>query len=244
MSTPFQNRLVGTIIVAAAIIIFLPDIFDGEKKSHQTDFEAIPQAPKFSSSGSPKTFPQDKLTVRVNNEESDEQAIDNIVSQYSSNIKNEEKKISSPTTISKNKTSSTTKNSSNTSKQKNQSETIIASGKTQTSTTKTPKAKVPKIKMTNAQEKSKNLPEKAVVAHAWVIHLGSFRHKQNVKELLAKLKKNGYVAFTKPIKTKNGRLTKVFIGPELIKSSLDKKLPKLMTLTGVKGKVARYNANK
>ncbi|WP_371186296.1 SPOR domain-containing protein [Thalassotalea maritima] len=43
MSTPFQNRLVGTIIVAAAAVIFLPSFFDGEKKAYQAQFEAIPQ---------------------------------------------------------------------------------------------------------------------------------------------------------------------------------------------------------
>ena len=77
---------------------------------------------------------------------------------------------------------------------------------------------------------------------AWVIQLGSFRHKNNVDDLVAKLKKNGYVAFTKPIKTKNGTLTKVFVGPELIKSSLEKKIPLLKQLTNVQGKVARFYA--
>ena len=98
----------------------------------------------------------------------------------------------------------------------------------------------------NALVESKQVtqtPEKAELTLAWVIQLGSFRHKQNVKELLKKLKANGYNAYTKPIKTKNGTLTKVFVGPELIKSSLDKKLSKLKILTNVQGKVARYQAN-
>nr|WP_246455013.1 SPOR domain-containing protein [Thalassotalea piscium] len=84
------------------------------------------------------------------------------------------------------------------------------------------------------------MPEKAVLKEAWVIQLGSFRHKKNVDDLLKKLKDNGYTAFSKPIKTRTGNLTKVFIGPELIKSSLEKKVPALKELTTVEGKVARF----
>ena len=46
MSTPFQNRLVGTIIVAAVAIIFFPDFLDGDKKTYQAEFETIPTSPK------------------------------------------------------------------------------------------------------------------------------------------------------------------------------------------------------
>ncbi len=45
-------------------------------------------------------------------------------------------------------------------------------------------------------------PSEAVNKEAWVIQLGSFRHKTNVAELVDKLKKNGYTVFTKPIQTK------------------------------------------
>ncbi len=84
------------------------------------------------------------------------------------------------------------------------------------------------------------MPEKASPQHAWAIQLGSFRHKKNVDELVNKLESAGHTAFTKPIKTKNGALTKVFVGPELIKSSLEKKIPALKALTNVQGKVARF----
>ena len=67
---------------------------------------------------------------------------------------------------------------------------------------------------------------------------------ENVAQLLLKLKDNGYTAFTKPIKTKNGTLIKVFIGPELIKSSLSKKIPALKKLTNVEGKIARFSPTK
>ena len=207
MSTPFQNRLVGTIIVSAAVIIFLTDILDGEKKSYQADFEAIPTAPAFVKKQTAKTFPQEKINTLTKTKIVDEVALDDDV------------KVAVLT------------------KDKAVSQTAELDRSSQAKPKSIPVSK----KLTKEITKA---PEKATLKRAWVIHLGSFRHKQNVKELLAKLKKNGYTAYTKPIKTKNGTLTKVFVGPELIKSSLDKKLPKLKKLTNVQGKVARYEANK
>ena len=84
MSTPFQNRLVGTIIVAAAAIIFLPDIFDGEKQSHQADFEDIPQAPKFSSSLDKKPFPEERLASLPEQKVAEEIALDDDINGKSS----------------------------------------------------------------------------------------------------------------------------------------------------------------
>jgi DedD protein len=216
---------VGTIIVSAAIVIFLPDILDGEKQSYQADFDKISAAPAFEKKQVNRTFPQEKLTRLPKQKLSEDPAIDDDVQL---DITKKNKIDSLPT---------------------NQGDVKIAVLiKDKLVDTKKEPLKSNDIKesiSSNAVQSKgvSQLPEKAVLTRAWVIHLGSFRHKQNVKELLGKLKANGYNAYTKPIKTKNGTLTKVFVGPELIKSSLDKKLSKLKTLTNVQGKVARYEAN-
>ncbi len=216
MSTPFQNRLVGTIIVAAVVIIFLPDVLDGEKKSYQADFEAIPKAEVFSGKLTNKSFPEDKLKKQKVTPVSTEIAID----EDSNETIADNKDFSSPSTVSKSTTvASTTPPVSN---------NTISTAKVNEST----------------KPVSKKLPEKAVAKEAWVIHLGSFKDKENVAQLLKKLKSKGYIAFTKPIKTKKGTLTKVIIGPELIKSTIAKKLPALKQLTGIQGKVARFEPTK
>lgn len=211
MSTPFQNRLVGTIIVAMAIIIFVPDVLDGEKQSYQADFEEIPKAPEFTGEESVKTFPQHKLAKLPKQKLSDEVALDEradegiTVNVLPKRADFANKKVaSSPAT------------------------TKIATG-------------VASDKKLAATQQG---PQKLQQAQAWVIQLGSFRHKNNVKDLLAKLKNNGYTAFTQPIKTQNGSLTKVFIGPELDKSNLEKKLSALKRLTDVQGKLARFTPSK
>lgn len=214
MSTPFQNRLVGTIIVAATIIIFLPDILDGKKNTNQADFDVIPNAPTFTGKTTQKPFPDDQLVKKedvpiLNEKAQDEQLLTN----------NEQNETAEPD-------SSITK--------------------------VTPAEKVKDIATsTNARSKTKNdaaieksvlgqQPVQAVNKEAWVIQLGTFKNKNNVTELVNKLKSNGYTVFTKPIQTKQGTLTKVFIGPELIQASLAKKVPVLKKLTNVQGKVSRF----
>jgi len=202
LSTPFQNRLVGTIIVAAVVIIFLPDVLDGEKQSHQDDFEAIPKAEVFSGKLTNQPFPEDKLVRQSITPISNEQAIDEGDSHKS-----------------------TPPSNSTTPEEKN-------------------KQVVDKPIVKTAEASKPTLPEKAVAKEAWVIHLGSFKNKENVEQLLKKLKSKGYIVFTKPIKTQKGTLTKVMIGPELIKLSMVKKLPALNELTGIQGKVAFFEPKK
>ncbi|WDE00864.1 SPOR domain-containing protein [Thalassomonas actiniarum] len=217
MSTPFQNRLVGTVIVAAAIVIFLPDWLDGEKKTYQADFEAIPEAPAFKAEQEVKRFPREKLKKPAQAPLSDEAALDDVTDD------NQQAGQTTAPGSDDIKVAALAKD-----------ENFTEAGSTAPESTKTVKVK----------EQESKPPAKAKVDVAWVIQLGSFRHKKNVDELLSKLKKNGYTAFTKPIKTQKGTLTKVFIGPELHKTSLEKKLPELKRLTKVQGKLARFYPTK
>jgi DedD protein len=70
--------------------------------------------------------------------------------------------------------------------------------------------------------------------------LGSFRHQKNVRVLLEKLENAGYRAFSRPIRTQSGLLTKVFVGPDLQKNKLEAALPHLKELTDLDGKVTRF----
>ncbi|KLV03949.1 DedD [Photobacterium aquae] len=46
MASKFQSRLVGTIILVAIGVIFLPDLFDGKKQHYQEQFASIPLKPQ------------------------------------------------------------------------------------------------------------------------------------------------------------------------------------------------------
>jgi DedD protein len=208
VSTPFQNRIVGTIIVAAAAIIFLPDVLDGDKQKNKADFDGIPNAPKFETVQSKKRFPTEKLlklpNQKISESNESEIALDEVGTRHT---------------------------------------TEYSGVETDVNNTKKPAVKITalaKDKSIKPRSVERKLPEKAIAQQAWVIQLGSFRHKNNVDELIVKLKKNGYTVFTKPIKTKKGTLIKVFIGPDLIKTTLAKQLTPLKKLTNVQGKLTRF----
>jgi DedD protein len=209
LSTPFQNRLVGTIIVAAVAIIVLPDLLDGNKKTYQDEFEKIPPPPKVEFVKDSRTFPLDRIAKVKDEILSEELALDRELpveeQQKKAEVQAQDKDIN-------------VERLNNTTVDIGEEQKVTAPINT--------------------------LPEKSVLKQAWVVHLGSFRHKKNVEKLLLKLKNNGYTAFTKPIQTKNGPLIKVIIGPELIKNSLEKKIPALKKLTGVQGKIARFYPTK
>lgn len=224
MSTPFQNRLVGTIIVAAAAIIFLPDIFDGEKKAYQAQFEAIPDSPKAIQQEPIKAFEQRKFdqlnqqkSIVSDDKAQDEQLLGNEANEANI-LEKSGKQVASHTISSTPKNKPLTKNIKEPTKEMSQKVAVTKSTKTVI----------------------KPVPKSVDKSIAYVIQLGSFRHKKNVEQLVNKLKKNGYTVFTKPIKTSAGNLTKVFIGPQLSESELQKMLPKLKSLTGVQGRVSTY----
>lgn len=206
MSTPFQNRLVGTIIVAAAAVIFLPDVFDGEKQAYQAQFESIPATPKSVPIGTKQDFPdQEVANLTLDKPLSTDTAADQ-------ELVHAEKNTSAELPVPKSNSAMIT-------------------------------AAADKNKPDNKVVKS--APIKAVAksvdkSKAYVVQLGSFKHKKNVQQLIKKLKNSGYTVYSKQINTQAGELTKVFIGPEISKASLEAKLPKLKKLTGVQGRVAVY----
>ena len=75
----------------------------------------------------------------------------------------------------------------------------------------------------------------------WVLQLGVFRNAANVNELVAKIRKAGYPAFSKPKVAVQGKPTWVYVGPNLNKDKLLSFKPELKSLTGLNGKVYPYN---
>ncbi|PSW03886.1 SPOR domain-containing protein [Photobacterium lipolyticum] len=58
MASKFQSRLVGTIILVAIGVIFLPDLFDGKKQHYQEQFASIPLQPEVSVQEGFTTIPE------------------------------------------------------------------------------------------------------------------------------------------------------------------------------------------
>lgn len=119
---------------------------------------------------------------------------------------------------------------------------------TQTGNTAQPAMVEAVIPDTNNTVTVKNTPMRQtnenLTSMAYVIQLGSFSHAANVKALQAKLKAKGFKTFTRPVKTPNGTLTKVFVGPSLNKQELQSQLPALKELTKLNGKVTQFEVTK
>lgn len=195
MTSALQNRLVGTIIIVALAVIFLPDFLDGKKESQQEAFVSVPAAPAKKPIVNPEPFPAERVANAAQRplEIVDEPAVDD--------------------------------------------DTVNT--ETAPSTAPAPQEVDDEL----ARQTVVDEPQVAEEDAGWVVQLGSFRHQKNVKQLLTKLENAGYRAFSRPIQTRSGPLTKVFVGPDLDRAKLESALPHLKEVTGLKGKVTTFNAD-
>ena len=198
MASALQNRLVGTVILVAVAVIFLPDMLDGKKTSNQDVFVNVPPAPNQKPIVNPEPFPAERVASATQRpiEIVNEPALDD----------EPEPQVATP------------------------DETVTAEVSSAGNDDL-------------ARQTVVEAPDEASTGNSWVIQLGSFRHQKNVKQLLDKLEDAGYRAFSKPIVTRSGPLTKVFVGPNLDKSTLETAIPHLQELTGLKGKVTTFSVN-
>ncbi|MCP3865600.1 MULTISPECIES: SPOR domain-containing protein [Marisediminitalea] len=198
MASALQNRLVGTVILVAVAVIFLPDMLDGKKTSNQDVFVNVPPAPNQKPIVNPEPFPAERVASATQRpiEIVNEPALDD----------EPEPQVAEP------------------------DETVTAEVSSAGNDDL-------------ARQTVVEAPDEASTGNSWVIQLGSFRHQKNVKQLLDKLEDAGYRAFSKPIVTSSGPLTKVFVGPNLDKSTLETAIPHLQELTGLKGKVTTFSVN-
>lgn len=205
MGNSFQNRLVGSIVFIALIVIFLPDLLDGKKSEYSDQFQTIPNKPKVKAIPIAPDFPEsayDEQMQQAKVQIDNEAPVDHLLENDQSEQVNDNSASEQP-------------------KQDKQDKVNSAQS-----------AKKPEPKQAPTQSQFTNA--------AWVIQLGSFGNKKNVDNLVNKLKREGYVVFTKSVTSSSGRLTKVFIGHDLDKKKLEKMLPALKQLTNLKGKLANY----
>ncbi|WP_440055565.1 SPOR domain-containing protein [Pseudoalteromonas sp. T1lg65] len=210
MNSVFINRLVGTSIVVVAAVIFIPNILDGEKIHYKEGFQAIPERPEF------KTIDlQEKLNAQAELAPKLEEPELEDIQADDDKLEDNNSQVST-TELSNNSSAETTKQSAEPAKEIAERPSTV-----EVSTLARPQSS-------------------SFTKMAYVIQLGSFSHKSNVEALTKKLKDNGFKAFTQPVKTPNGTLTKVFVGPDLNKAELEAKLPELKKLTKLNGRLTQF----
>jgi DedD protein len=225
VSSALQNRLVGTAIVVAIAVIFLPDLLDGKQESKRNLFVELPQKPTMKAVQSPAPFDvektQESATRKV--EVISEQALDdNLDSNSAPDTKAQSRSediqiVDVP----------------------QQGSDVLAEGSQETVVEDIEK-EVPETSSLQRQTVVEQDVDTLLASAGWVVQLGSFRHQKNVQDLLNRLEKAGYRAFSRPVKTNSGTLTKVFVGPDLQKGNLDKALSHLKELTQLQGRVTPF----
>jgi DedD protein len=201
-------------------VIFLPDLLDGKQESKRDLFVKLPQKPLMKTVQSPSSFDTDKVKEAATRkvEVISEQAVDD-----------------NPASI----VPAATKSESRTTDvqvpdvyQESESVAVV----------QTPEANKTKTKVTSLQQQTivEQDVDRLLTSAGWVVQLGSFRHQKNVKDLLNRLEKAGYRAFSRPVKTSSGTLTKVFVGPDLQKNNLEDALSHLKELTNLQGRVTPF----
>ncbi|MCG9723083.1 cell division protein DedD [Shewanella sp. Isolate7] len=214
VSSQFQNRLVGIIVLVALGVIFLPDILDGKKQHQEEQFAEIPLRPQAES----RLDEQDTITAIDLGEQQ---------AQFDQQMSAREANASQLPA-----------------EQQGEKETAKVEAKPETkpetkpSVTKTDVAKTDTAK-TSASNKSEPAP--ATASSAYTLQLGSFKNADNVNALVKRLRGQGYRAYTVPQKPVDGQLTKVFVGPDISKAKLQKLQTKLDKFTGLKSAVVDYN---
>lgn len=94
-----------------------------------------------------------------------------------------------------------------------------------------------------APKKEVKTPAKPVMPEpAWAIQLGAFQNAKNINSLLQKLHKAGFQAHTVPNEVIDGKLTRLFVGPDVSKEKLEQQLPRLKRLTKLDGKLLPFDA--
>lgn len=233
MSSQFQNRLVGTIVLVALGVIFLPDLLDGKKDKVQEEFAEIPLRPESRVVNAPEeSFAVEALAPLDlgDSREASEQA-DNSAAQDESLTQaqaNEDKPQTAAAQIA-------TKPDSRTETKTAAKTEAKADSKPPASAAETKPTPKPVVK---AEPKSE--PKVAQQA-AWTLQLGAFSNAANVDALVKKLRKAGFKAYTLPAKPVDGSLTKVFVGPDVSQAKVERLKVEVKALTKLDGKVLSYN---
>ena len=252
MASKFQNRLVGTVILVALVVIFLPDMLDGQKIAQKDEsFATIPLRPELEPAkpalqvSAASTLPEqhaasqqqaaaaeqwqveempDTVTLGQPSSAASPRAADPVVETQA--------KAAAPVVVAK------------------QPEPKPApkpepkpAAKPATKPESKPASQAGQIKTMDDLLQSKQLVAKAPepAQGSWILQLGAFRNKDSVNALVGKLRAAGYSAHTVPRTPVQGQINRVFIGPDVSKAKLQGIQSKVSQLTGLSGSVVAYN---
>ncbi|CDL86002.1 cell division protein DedD [Xenorhabdus cabanillasii] len=225
MASKFQNRLIGTIVLAALSVIVLPMLFDGDKKYNEEKFASIPLVPKPGdeenidsipplTQSMPSTPPEGAAEAMQAQTEEQQPGTDML---SGSSASESEPLVLPPATITK-----------------DPRQTKPESSSMQKVETK------PESRPASRPEAKPQPVEQAPQAVAYVVQLGALKNADKVNEIVARLRLSGHQVYTIPSSPVQGQLTRIYIGPNASRQALAFVLPELKELTGLQGQIKNY----
>lgn len=254
MASKFQNRLVGTVILVALVVIFLPDLLDGQKLAQKEEaFAKIPLRPELEPAR-PELQVSAASTLPAEHQVSQQQA--SAAQQW------QVEEIADPMTLANQGQGSAAQPTAPAPVEQPKSQPkpeVVAKKPVEppkpvvkpepakpAEVVKTPpKPQAGQIKSLDDLIESKmNTPTQPAPAPAqgsWILQLGAFKNVDSVNALVSKLRAAGYSAHTSPRTPVQGQLNRVFIGPDVSKAKLQGMQGRIAQMTGLSGSVVSYN---
>ncbi|MGY6368007.1 cell division protein DedD [Proteus mirabilis] len=210
MASKFQNRLVGAVVLVAVGVIFLPTLFDGDKKYNEDQFASIPLVPKPGDEQDIESIaPIEQTTTPSTPSEGVSEAM---ISEAVTGV--EQPQVSTPEVSEPQVAPSTP---------------VVEPPKVVNPPVEPPTTPPPAVSETTAPK-----------GEAWVVQLGALKNAAKVEEIIAKMHLSGYPVYTVPARPVSGKVTRIYIGPNASKAELQAMLPRLKELTGLQGEVRAY----
>ena len=237
MTSALQNRLVGTIIVVALVVIFVPELLDGEKRTNKQTFVDVPPVSQLVEVQSVDPIDSSQITAELQREE----VIDDTIAIDADEGTSDASQVTS-------EAETTNLDAANTTEEQaidNQNVALASQNNSENSDTQNNEVQDTTLEQVSSNQPAvTDLNDINIEDSGWVIHLGSFQHEKNVKSLLKTLFDAGYRTYTRPVTNSAGiKLTKVIVGPELDREKLELALPHLFEITQLKGRITPFEVS-
>ncbi|MCF3097117.1 cell division protein DedD [Aeromonas australiensis] len=259
MASKFQNRLVGTVILVALVVIFLPDLLDGHKLAQKEEaFAKIPLRPELEPAkpalqvSAASSLPADHLASQQQASAAQQWQVEEVADPMTlagqdsgaqpvttpaapAPVQPQQNAQPKPEVVAKKPV-----------EPPKPAPKPVAAKPVEVSKTPVPTKPQPgQIRSLDDLIESKlaqsTTPAAAPAQGSWILQLGAFKNVDSVNALVSKLRAAGYSAHTSPRTPVQGQLNRVFIGPDVSKAKLQGMQGRIAQMTGLSGSVVAYN---
>ncbi|MFM5843520.1 cell division protein DedD [Aeromonas sanarellii] len=266
MASKFQNRLVGTVILVALVVIFLPDLMDGNKLEQKDEaFAKIPLRPELEPAkpalqvSAASTLPAEHLASQQQASAATQWQVEEIGDTVTlANQAGTNPAVTNQAPVTQQQPVQAVAQPKPQPKPEPKPEVIARKPVEQPKPKPVPPKPVEVQKPVEAKPQAGQIksmddliaskmaqpapaPAATSTQGSWILQLGAFKNADSVNALVSKLRAAGYSAQTSPRTPVQGQINRVFIGPDVSKAKLQGMQSRISQMTGLSGSVVAYN---